>query len=407
MPPRLGIGLTVAEVRKKCIMRDFGVGAKLGYAAAMGIWLRDGDSERPTMLAELFAAADEWRQSGKRLDLGRALAQVDPSLVDPQTGLTRGNVFGLYREVLGIHFVQDTIDQLRPLSETQGAVARASMLGLEPRYVFPTVDPRGATRGTGSDRTGRSGGGDRLDWELGVGARADRCRWAGRFARVRRTPSYNGADSLACLVGAPRAHPTPVAHRRAGAYRLHRGGRAVGSPHRRADVPHRTGVVGLGRALRRTATLVRAHSLGRSWHPLHYPDTFDPADGVLPQLLRVAVGLVDGWGDRLPALLSAEKAREIWEGSRAALEPLVESACARTVARVLGIEWVFHPSPTSKSVPDLVWRLVLLEAILRVSAGAVRALAMERLEWLAEYQDVMQQFDEWAAKSLWFDLQGS
>jgi hypothetical protein len=53
-----------------------------------------------------------------------------------------------------------------------------------------------------------------------------------------------------------------------------------------------------------------------------------------------------------------------------------------------------------------VWRLVLLEAILRVSAGAVCALARERLEWLAEYQDVMQQFDEWAAKSLWFGLQG-
>jgi len=147
---------------------------------------------------------------------------------------------------------------------------------------------------------------------------------------------------------------------------------------------------------------------GRSWHPLHYPDTFDPAGGVLPQLLRVAVGLVDGWGDRLPALLSAEKAREIWEGSRAALEPLVESTSARTVARVLGIEWVFHSSPTSQSVPDdLVWRLVLLEAILRESAGAVCALAMERLEWLAEYQDVMQEFDEWAAKSLWFDLPGS
>jgi len=146
MPPRLGIGLTVAEVRKKCIMRDFGVGAKLGYATAMGIWLRDRDSERPTMLAELFAAAEEWRQSGKRLDLGHALAQVDPSLVDPQTGLTRGNVFGLYREVLGIHYVQDIIDQLRPLAETQGAVARASMLGLEPRYVFATVDPRRVRR---------------------------------------------------------------------------------------------------------------------------------------------------------------------------------------------------------------------------------------------------------------------
>jgi hypothetical protein len=145
---------------------------------------------------------------------------------------------------------------------------------------------------------------------------------------------------------------------------------------------------------------------GRSWHPLHYPDTFDPAGGVLPQLLRDAVGLVGRWGDRLPALLSAEKAREIWEGSRAVLEPLVESTSARTVARVLDIEWVFHPSPTSQSVPDLVWRLVLLEAILRVSAGAVCALARERLEWLAEYQDVMQQFDEWAAKSLWFGLQG-
>jgi hypothetical protein len=83
-------------------MIDFGKLVMAGQAAPMGIWLRDGDSERPTMLAELFAAADEWRQSAKRLDLGRALAQVDPSLVDPQTGLTRGNVFGLYREVLGI-----------------------------------------------------------------------------------------------------------------------------------------------------------------------------------------------------------------------------------------------------------------------------------------------------------------
>jgi len=55
-------------------MRDFGVGAKLGYAAAMGIWLRDRGTERPTMLAELFAAAEDWRHSGKRLDLGRALA---------------------------------------------------------------------------------------------------------------------------------------------------------------------------------------------------------------------------------------------------------------------------------------------------------------------------------------------
>ncbi len=158
----------------------------------------------------------------------------------------------------------------------------------------------------------------------------------------------------------------------------------MGSPDRRASVHHRIGVFCLGRALRRSATLGGAHSLGRSWHPLYYPDTFDPAGGVLPQLLRVAVGLVGRWGDRLPALLSAEKAREIWEGSRAVLEPLVESTSARTVARVLDIEWVFHPSPTSQSVPDLVWRLVLLEAILRVSAGAVRALARERLEWLAD-----------------------
>jgi hypothetical protein len=116
---------------------------------------------------------------------------------------------------------------------------------------------------------------------------------------------------------------------------------------------------------------------------------------------------VKGWGDQTPTLFSSAKVLEIWESSRAALGPLVESAYARTVARVLGIEWVFHPSPTSQSVPDdLVWRLVLLEAILRESAGAVRALAIEPLEWLAEYQDVMQQFDEWAAKSLWFGLAG-
>jgi hypothetical protein len=67
----------------------------------------------------------------------------------------------------------------------------------------------------------------------------------------------------------------------------------------------------------------------------------------------------------------------------------VESAYARMIARVLDIEWALRPSRTSQSVSDdLVWRLVLLEAILRESAGAVRALAMEPLEWLAEYQDV-------------------
>jgi hypothetical protein len=83
-------------------MIDFGKLVMAGQAAPMAIWLRDRGTERPTMLAELFAAAEDWRHSGKRLDLGRALAQVDPSLVDPQTGLPKGNVFGLYREVLGI-----------------------------------------------------------------------------------------------------------------------------------------------------------------------------------------------------------------------------------------------------------------------------------------------------------------
>jgi hypothetical protein len=147
---------------------------------------------------------------------------------------------------------------------------------------------------------------------------------------------------------------------------------------------------------------------GRPWRPCHYPDTFDPADGVLPQLLRAAVALVKGWGDQTPTLFSSAKVLEIWESSRAALGPLVESAYARMIARVLDIEWALRPSRTSQSVSDdLVWRLVLLEAILRESAGAVRALAMEPLEWLAEYLDVMQQFDEWAAKSLWFDLPGS
>ena len=140
---------------------------------------------------------------------------------------------------------------------------------------------------------------------------------------------------------------------------------------------------------------------------MHYPDTFDPAGGVLPQLLRVAVGLVGRWGDRLPALLSAERAREIWEGSRAALEPLVESTSARTVARVLDTEWALRPSRTSQSVSDdLVWRLVLLEAILRESAGAVRALVAEPLEWIAEYRDVMEQFVEWTARFLRIGTQG-
>jgi hypothetical protein len=111
-------------------MIDFGKLVMAGQAAPMAIWLRDRGTERPTMLAELFAAAEDWRHSGKRLDLGRALAQVDPSLVDPLTGLPRGSPFGLYRELLGIHFFQDIIDQLRPLSETQGAIALASMLGL-------------------------------------------------------------------------------------------------------------------------------------------------------------------------------------------------------------------------------------------------------------------------------------
>jgi len=389
-------------------MIDFGKLVMAGQAAPMAIRLRDRGTERPTMLAELFAAAEDWRHSGKRLDLGRALAQVDPSLVDPLTGLPRGSPFGLYREVLGIHFVQDIIDQLRPLSETQGAVALASMLGLEPWYVFATVYPRRVRREE-QDPT-----------ELDVPEEV--IQWIGNWALGLQMIDVAGQAVLPEYIGRPvTAEPMVWPALLALRERI---------PHPLLiDEPERTDFIAAveqwDRRIDERMFLIERASLarverygepprsfarirsGRSWHPLHYPDTCDPADGVLPQLLRVAVGLVDGWGDRLPALLSAEKALEIWEGSRAALEPLVESAYARMIARVLDIEWALRPSRTSQSVSDdLVWRLVLLEAILRESAGAVRALVAEPLEWIAEYRDAMEQFVEWTARFLRIGTQG-
>jgi len=390
-------------------MIDFGKLVMAGQAAPMAIWLRDRGTERPTMLAELFAAAEDWRHSGKRLDLGRALAQVDPSLVDPLTGLPRGSPFGLYRDLLGIHFFQDIIDQLRPLSETQGAVARASMLGLEPWYVFATVYPRRVRREE-QDPT-----------ELDVPEEV--IQWIGNWALGLQMIDVAGQAVLPEYIGRPvTAEPMVWPALLALRERI---------PHPLLiDEPERTDFIAAveqwDRRIDERMFLIERASLawverygepprsfarlrsGRPWRPWHYPDTFDPADGVLPQLLRAAVALVKGWGDQTPTLFSSAKVLEIWESSRAALGPLVESAYARMIARVLDIEWALRPSRTSQSVSDdLVWRLVLLEAILRESAGAVRALAIEPLEWLAEYQDVMQQFDEWAAKSLWFDLQGS
>jgi len=390
-------------------MIDFGKLVMAGQAAPMAIWLRDRGTERPTMLAALFAAAEEWRQSGKRLDLGRALAQVDPSLVDPRTGLPRGNVFGLYRELLGIHFLQDVIDQLSPLSETQGAIALASMLGLEPWYVFATVYRRRVCREK-QDPT-----------DLDVPEEV--IQWVGNWALGLQMIDVAGQAVLPEYIGRavtaePMVWPALLALRERIPHPL-----LIDEPDRtdfiaaveqwdrrrideRVFVIERVSFAWVERYGEPPRSFARIRS-GRPWRPWHYPDTFDPADGVLPQLLRAAVGLVNEWDDRPPALFDAAKALEIWEGSRTALGPLVESAYAHTVARVLGIEWVLRPSRTSQSVPDdLVWRLVLLEAILRESAGAVRALVTEPLEWIAEYQDVMNQFDEWTARFLRIASQG-
>ncbi len=377
-------------------MIDFGKLVMAGQAASMAIWLRDRGTERPTMLAELFAAAEEWRQSGKRLDLGRALAQVDPSLVDPRTGLPRENLFGSYRELLGIHFLQDIIDQLKPLSETQGAIALASMLGLEPWYVFATVYPRRVRREK-QDPTD-------LDVpELVI-------QWVGNWALGLQMIDVAGQVVLPEYIGRavtaePVVWPALLALRERIPHPL-----LIDEPDRTdfiaaveqwergidemVFVIERASFAWVERYGEPPRSFARIRS-GRPWRPWHYPDTFDPADGVLPQLLRAAVGLMNGWGERPPALLSAAKTLEIWEGSRTALGPLVESSYARTVARVLGIEWVLRPSRTSQSGPDdLLWRLIVLEAILRESAGAVRALVIEPQAWLAEYEDVWDEFDE-------------
>jgi hypothetical protein len=389
-------------------MIDFGKLVMAGQAAPMAIWLRDRGTERPTMLAELFAAAEDWRHSGKRLDLGRALALVDPSLVDPLTGLPRGSPFGLYRELLGIHFFQDIIDQLRPLSETQGAIALASMLGLEPWYVFATVYPRRVRREE-QDPT-----------ELDVPEEV--IQWIGNWALGLQMIDVAGQAVLPEYIGRPvTAEPMVWPALLALRERI---------PHPLLiDEPERTDFIAAveqwDRRIDERMFLIERASLawverygepprsfarlrsGRPWRPWHYPDTFDPADGVLPQLLRAAVALVKGWGDQTPTLFSSAKVLEIWESSRAALGPLVESAYARMIARVLDIEWALRPSRTSQSVSDdLVWRLVLLEAILRESAGAVRALVAEPLEWMAEYRDVMEQFVEWTARFLRIGTQG-
>jgi hypothetical protein len=264
-------------------MIDFGKLVMAGQAAPMAIWLRDRGTERPTMLAELFAAAEDWRHSGKRLDLGRALAQVDPSLVDPLTGLPRGSPFGLYRELLGIHFFQDIIDQLRPLSETQGAIALASMLGLEPWYVFATVYPRRVRREE-QDPT-----------ELDVPEEV--IQWIGNWALGLQMIDVAGQAVLPEYIGRPvTAEPMVWPALLALRERI---------PHPLLiDEPERTDFIAAveqwDRRIDERMFLIERASLawverygepprsftrlrsGRPWRPWHYPDTFDPADGVLP-----------------------------------------------------------------------------------------------------------------------------
>lgn len=74
------------------------------------------------------------------------MRRVDPALVDPVTQMPSVDLLQRYGEEFGIHFFQDLIEQLEPLSTTHGAIALASQLGLEPWYVWAHVLPRRVTR---------------------------------------------------------------------------------------------------------------------------------------------------------------------------------------------------------------------------------------------------------------------
>jgi len=376
---------------------DFGRIVMLGRAFPMALWLRERASERPGLLREFLDAAQAWRARGAHLDLARIVRQVDPSLVDPETSMPRGDVHGLYQQRFGIHFFQDVIEQLEPLSTTQGAIALASQLGLEPWYVWAHVAPRRAER----DPL------DPLDLEVPREVIVRMGDWAIGLQLMDVVAPQVCGD----LVGDDTLSPRELAVWPITLALRHRIPHPLILPERERD-EFIDAVAAWHHGAETDDFLIEAMSLAwvdrfgeppRSparaslpgpWHPLHWPEALDPADAVLWELLRHGVGLVEGWQQDVPALLTADELRTAWERSSAALDGLLATSYARHVARRLGIACVLGGELPDDTV-GAAWRLLVFEGVLRELVGAIRALVLDPDAWLGEYDALAEQFDTW------------
>jgi hypothetical protein len=349
------------------------------------------------MLAELLDAGERWRQRGGNLDLGRGMRLIEPSLVDPVTHLPQENVLTQYRELLGIHFFQDLIDQLAPLSEATGAIAVASQMGLEPWYVWARVAPRQRRRNPRDPRDidvpeqviSRIG-----DWAIGLQAidvvgREIFASLAGQS--VPREPAvWPILLGLRHRVPHPLGLPEPEREEFVA---------AVENWERRVETDdfliERVSLAWVGRFGEPTRSPARARLPG-AWRPLHWPEALDPVDVVLRTLLRHAVGVLEGWEGQPPEVLGREERVTAWKCARAALGGLLETTYARRVAPELGVGWSTKEDGSDDlGNADALWRLLLLEGTLRELVGAIRAIVLEPATWLAEYDDMVRQMDYW------------
>ncbi|MCX7623886.1 MAG: hypothetical protein N2Z82_09085 [Thermomicrobium sp.] len=379
-------------------MGDHGQFVILGHAFAMGLWLRQRGSERPGMLREIMEAGERWRARQQHLDLARIVRQVDPSLVDPVTQMPRGDFFRLYQERFGIHFFQDLIDQLAPLSETQAAIALVSALGLEPWYVWAQIVPKRVQRDPADPldiEVPRTAIGRMGDWALGLQVIDIVGKQLFELSPDEEMPSPRELAvwpiMLALRHRIPHALALPEAARDefvAAVDSWEAGENTDGF------LIERMSLAWVDRFGEPRRSPVRARKPG-PWHPWHFPEALDPADAVLWNLLRVAVGLVEGWRRDVPEVLAGDELRAAWDGARAALDGLLATRYARQVARSLGITWAITGS-LPEPAAETAWRLLLLEGILRELAGAVRAMVLESEEWLERYGDLHAEFQRWA-----------
>jgi hypothetical protein len=368
----------------------------------MAIWLRERGSARPGLLRELVDAVVEWRSRQVGLDMGRIVRQVDPSLVDPVSGLPLAvDMHGFYAERFGIHFLQDLIDQLTPISQTQGAIALASAMGLEPWYVWAHVVPPRLERDPE----------DPLDLDVPRQAIWRMGDWAIGLQVIDVVGKVVFADLLDEAPVEPRATVWPIllALRHRLPHPL-----ALSQPEQNEFVEavarwdwHTV----TDRFLIETLALAWVDRFGEpprppgfaarasAWRPLHLPDALDPADPVMEILVRHAIGALEGPSTSAPELLPPQELAAAWKRARDALGGLLETAYARQVARILGVPWATRTASAAAS-DEAAWRLLVLEGVLRESVGAVRAMVLDPDAWLEEYSPLPQAMNYWTWRGM-------